>query len=54
MARLQDEEMSHIMGGSSHSNTLSSKEMETESVSHPSQGTEEPKSCCRKSCNQGK
>lgn len=28
VARLQDEEMSHIMGASSHANTSSSKESE--------------------------
>lgn len=52
VARLQDEEMSHIMGASSHSNTSSSKEAELTDSSQ--QDPEDPKSCCQKSCNQGK
>ncbi|WP_195253768.1 class I lanthipeptide [Hoylesella timonensis] len=52
VARLQDEEMSHIMGASSHANTSSSKESEQTDSSQ--QEPEDPKSCCQKSCNQGK
>ena len=52
VARLQDEEMSHIMGASSHSNTSSTKEVEL--ADSLQQEPEDPKSCCQKSCNQGK
>ena len=49
---LEEEEMSHIMGASSHANT-SSKE-EAEQTDSSQQEPEDPKSCCQKSCNQGK
>ncbi|MCI5561298.1 MAG: class I lanthipeptide [Phocaeicola sp.] len=51
IARLQDEEMSHIMGASSHSNTSTNKE---DPIETPGQEAEESKSCCQKSCNEGK
>ena len=44
--------MSHIMGAISHANT-SSKE-EAEQTDSSQQEPEGPKSCCQKSCNQGK
>ncbi|MFV0545546.1 MAG: class I lanthipeptide [Bacteroides sp.] len=54
IARLQDEEMSHIMGASSHSNTSSSKDIEdAEPISDSDEDSGESKSCCQKSCNGG-
>lgn len=52
IARLQDEEMSHIMGASSHGNTSSSKENASfESSVENEEPVETTKSCCQKSCN---
>ncbi len=53
VSRLQDEEMSHIMGASSHSNTSVSKESDELTV-ETSEKDEDKKSCCQKSCNGGK
>ncbi|MDO4771527.1 class I lanthipeptide [Porphyromonas sp.] len=48
VSRLQDEEMSHIVGAESHSNTTSSKEL-TEELD--TKGEEDQRrSCCQKSC----
>lgn len=49
VSRLQDEEMSHIVGAESHSNTTSSNELAEEP---DSKGEEDQRrSCCQKSCN---
>ncbi len=51
VARLQDEEMSHIMGASSHSNTSVSKDQKEALIMGVAEDDEELKSCCQKSCN---